>query len=460
MQLGIRFLSDKLGPVVIKESCGERVALMGAPAESIVIVGPATGRQSTVQDVDRAEVLQELETILASPPFRSSSRSKQFLSYVVRHRLEGHDGLLKERSIGSDLFHRPPDYATGDDPVVRVQAGEVRRRLEQYQRDFSTGSSVRIELPVGSYVPVFHRNPVPNPIEVPSEALVRPRPAKRKLLAWKLLGTCVILGAIAVGLGVRSKISRKSVLDQFWAPIFATSQPLLICVPKPILYRPSITLYERYAKDHPGSFQNEVERLNEPLPLPSNEKIVWGDMLAFPDFGLGAGDVYAAFRLASLLGRMNKPTQLRIGDGSSFDDLRNSPALMIGAFSNRWTLEMTSNLRFQFAEDNGIFWIQDSTVPDKKWFCRLGKHREVIEDFGLVTRLLDSKTGQVAITVGGITAPGSDAAAQFISNPEYLADGLRTAPPDWQKKNMEVVVETTVVDGVAGSPHAVAAYFW
>ena len=121
---------------------------------------------------------------------------------------------------------------------------------------------------------------------------------------------------------------------------------------------------------------------------------------------------------------------------------------------------MTSNLRFQFAEKEGVFWIQDRAVPEKQWFCRLGKNWEVTEDFGIVSRLLDSKTGGVVITVGGITAPGSDAAAQFISSPEYLAEGLRTAPPDWQKKNMQVVVQTTVIDSVAGAPPVVAAYFW
>jgi hypothetical protein len=77
-------------------------------------------------------ILIELERILESPPFRTSSRSKQFLSYVVLNTLNGHVENLKERTIGVEVFQRDPDYATGDDSVVRVNAGEVRRRLEQY----------------------------------------------------------------------------------------------------------------------------------------------------------------------------------------------------------------------------------------------------------------------------------------------------------------------------------------
>ena len=78
----------------------------------------------------------------------------------------------------------------------------------------------------------------------------------------------------------------------------------------------------------------------------------------------------------------------------------------------------------------------------------------------MATRLLDSKTGQLVITVAGITAPGTDAAAQLISDPAYLAPALKSAPADWKKKNLQFVVRTEVVEGVAGRPQVVASYFW
>ena len=100
-----------------------------------------------------AAVLEELNRILASRFFKSSTRSRQFLEYVVRRKLEGQYDQLKERTIGVALFNRSPDYATGDDPVVRVQAGEVRRRLEQFYQEEPAHSPVKIELPLGSYAP-------------------------------------------------------------------------------------------------------------------------------------------------------------------------------------------------------------------------------------------------------------------------------------------------------------------
>jgi hypothetical protein len=436
---------------------------MAVPSESVASADPPKGRLSIAEEMSKSAILQTLDNILASPPFRNSSRSKQFLSYVVQHRLEGHDELLKERSIGADLFHRPADYATGDDPVVRVQAGEVRRRLEQYYREFSKASDVRIDLPVGTYVPEFHPTSIELPVEASTQPLALPvdEPSgKWKLVAWIALAINLFLVAVLVAPVVRNKMARPSLLQQFWAPVFSTSQPVLVCLPRPILYRPSPELYDKYAKTHPGTFQTQVERFNQPLPLDRDQKISWGDIQTFPDFGLVSGDVYAAFRISEALGRIGKPSQIRIGNESSFDELRGSPAVLIGAFSNRWTMEMTSDLRFVFEEKDGILWIHDRTSPDKKWFCRLGLHREVVTDFGVVTRLLDSKTGHSVVSVAGITAPGTDAAAQFVSAPEFLSELARTAPPGWEKKNMQVVVQTSVIDAGASPPHIVASYFW
>ena len=130
-------------------------------------------------------ILLELERILTSRPFRSSGRSKQFLSYVVRNSLDGHLENLKERTIGTEVFERDPNYATGDDPVVRVNAGEVRRRLEQYYYGAPTDTPVRIEIPLGSYIPEFHwtSKGAPEPLSAQSppapatQAPVEPVPA-------------------------------------------------------------------------------------------------------------------------------------------------------------------------------------------------------------------------------------------------------------------------------------------
>jgi len=107
----------------------------------------------------KAAVLRALEDIRNSQAFRTSKRCKQFLSYIVERTLEGHGELLKERTLGVDIFHRRPTYMTAEDSVVRVEAGDVRRRLAQYYATEAQSPEVRIELPVGSYIPEFHWRP-------------------------------------------------------------------------------------------------------------------------------------------------------------------------------------------------------------------------------------------------------------------------------------------------------------
>jgi hypothetical protein len=113
-------------------------------------------------------VLLELERILKSPPFRNSNRCKEFLTYVVSNSLEGSSENLKERTIGVEVFHRGPHYSTGDDPVVRVNAGEVRRRLGQYYDAGPTDTIVQIAMHPGSYSPQFHWNSGAAPNQNPS----------------------------------------------------------------------------------------------------------------------------------------------------------------------------------------------------------------------------------------------------------------------------------------------------
>jgi hypothetical protein len=426
---------------------------MGTTAEPI-INGRHEGASFT--DTERAAILAELRSILESQPFRNSPRSKQFLSYVVQHKLEGRDELLKERTIGMEIFQRQAGYATGDDAVVRVQAGEVRRRLERYYHSVPIASPVHIELPLGSYSPEFRWDVIASPLEVKSAAAPR-----KRWLPWTMGAICLgLVLAVVVTMRLPSHPAGESALDQFWSPVFATSQPVLVCLAKPVLYRPSLELYQRYSKRHPGTFQTEVERYDQPLHLDPNEKLVWGDMLPYPDYGVAMGDVYVAARLSALFDHIDKPSQVRIGTNYSFEDLRNSPAVVVGAFNNRWTLQMTSNLRFVFAEQGGHFRIQEQIPSGQTRSWVIAPNGLVVEDFAIVTRLLDSKTGQVLIAAAGLGANGTQAAGEFISRQDYLEAAFRTAPSDWQKKNLQVVLQTTVTDSVAGPPRVVATYFW
>lgn len=424
---------------------------------------------------DSAAVEHELKLIVASPFFHTSKRSQQFLNYVVQYRLDGHDEALKERTIGTILYNRPADYATGDDAVVRVQAGEVRRRLEQYYKTPPSESTVHIELPLGSYAPEIRwstpLHPAQVPVVVPAEpsqtlataGLARPDLALRRKKAPKVIAWAgaILLALAALSGSIVYRQKTHDTLSQFWAPVFGSSSPALICLPKTIFYRPSVPLYLNSEKTE-GEFDNEVDRMNGRPHLEPDDQIRWRDMIEEADFGISKGDVKAAFRLSSLLNKIGKSTELKIGNDYGWDDLRHAPAVVIGAFSNETTIRITSGLHFVFAEDKGkSLRIQERSSPGRTWLDDVDPHTSLVAtDYGLVTRLVNSSTGQFVVDVAGITAPGSEAAGEVACSSEYLKRALRNVSPDWSRKNVQIVVETTVTDGVAGPPQIVAVYVW
>ena len=109
---------------------------------------------------DPAAIREQLHRLLVHPLFANSKRYPALLSYTVEQTLLGNAAELKERSIGIEVFGRTPTYDANADPVVRITAGEVRKRLSLYYYDSSHAGELVIELPLGSYVPMF-RQPEP-----------------------------------------------------------------------------------------------------------------------------------------------------------------------------------------------------------------------------------------------------------------------------------------------------------
>lgn len=110
------------------------------------------------QDIDsdiRETVLAQLKIIRENKLFRDTTRMKRFLSYVVNEALDGRSDRLKGYTIGLEVFDRPDDFDPQADTIVRVQAGQLRRRLDVYYSDDGKSDPVRIVIPKGQYSPIF-----------------------------------------------------------------------------------------------------------------------------------------------------------------------------------------------------------------------------------------------------------------------------------------------------------------
>jgi hypothetical protein len=282
----------------------------------------------------------------------------------------------------------------------------------------------------------------------------------------KLRAVTVVLAALglivvlAVVIAARKRAQSVSTLTRFWAPVFSTSQPVLICLPSTVVYRPTLDVYRRYSQRYPTKFQTQAERLTNVLTLEPNATLSWKEMIPYTTDYVARDDAYVAAQLSTLFDRINKPSQVRNGTELSFEELRHSPAVLIGAFDNRWTLQMTADLLFVFGDEGEVGRIQEQKPSGRVWRSHLNARGQWTVDYAVVSRLFDSNTGQLLITAAGIGGAGTAAAGEFLSREDYLAEGLRTAPENWQKKNMQVVLETNLTDGIAGPPRVIATYFW
>jgi len=100
---------------------------------------------------ERAAVERQLETIFASADFVSAPKMRSLLRYLVDATLAGDAERLKGYAIGVDVFDRGAEFDPGTDPIVRVQAGRLRKLLETYYRTVGQDDPVRIEIPKGGY---------------------------------------------------------------------------------------------------------------------------------------------------------------------------------------------------------------------------------------------------------------------------------------------------------------------
>lgn len=445
---------------------------MGNPAEVV----HSHDRTSATPEALAFDVQRALFAILKSVPFRASKQSQHLLQYIVDQSLAGHLESLKERVIGAEVFGRPVDYDTNEDPIVRARAAEVRKRLAQYYVGEGNGSPIRIEISPGSYLAAFSdpgkshaREPAPADI-APARSTSRrenaaePEPPQKHVAAasgasallhsrWKILGLALVVGAAGL---LAYKLKPPSPVEKFWSPLLDTPRPALIYTGANPVYMPSSQLIERYRATH---HLNEVDTQGHEflVPVSQDQKLGAGDLVEMKNDFVTLGDVSANVSVSSLLTRFHHGFDLRSGEDVAFGDLRQSPAILIGAFNNAWTLQMTGDLPFVFG--SGLT-IKDQSGDRRQWRPAYSAENRVQLDYALVARLPRSKTGEPLITIAGITQSGTRAAAEFITSSEGIRELDRSAPRDWPNKNLELVLQTRVVNDIPTTPTVVAVRAW
>ncbi len=389
-----------------------------------------------------AEVEAHVERVLASDAFKTSRRSQEFLRFVVGRVLAGQEDSIKERTIAVEVFGRSAQYDSSEDSFVRVKASEVRRRLASYaEKSHAPEDQLRIELPLGSYVPRFVRlEASPELPLAPADANPSPQRAH-----WRfyLLGGLALL--LCLGWLIGSAL-RRSPMDRFWSPIMSSREPLLIFIPTPKSF--DIVGEDAAARSAEPAQELRTEGQARRFVIPGVDKV-------------GMGAAQGAMRFAALCAQTGKGYTVKVGEDFSFADLRNQPSVLFGAFSSKWTVEMNNDFRFRLVQRPGGGRIIDSRQGGREWIPVPGDRQgRPLEDYALAGRVFDSKSGQIVLIAAGISTFGTQAAAEFLTDPNRLAELSRRAPRPLDEGNFQVLLHTKVIGNTPSPPKIVDVHFW
>jgi len=386
----------------------------------------------------------QLKRLLAHDLFAHSKRYPRLLAYTVEKTLEGHASELKERTIGIEAFGRPADYDANADPVVRITAAEVRKRLIQYYYDPSHAQEPIIELPVGSYVPLFHLQDAPQAeafIELTQASAIAtqpelpppPAPPAKRNWAVILVGALLIFAA-GIAAGSFHFRAKPTSLERFWSEFAQSPAAITYCIGDPMAT----------AGVAPSALDQALHR-----------RLVNAGHLDL-------SDVVALAHALGPLSQRQGAFRVLTAQETSFTQLREGPFVLIGAFDNAWTLRLTEHLRYGFETSNGNARLVDRKNPvSGGWTTGWDTpYQQLTNDFAIIARFRDSMTGQPVVVIAGISDAATEAASEVLYNPAYLDALLAKAPKDWEQKNLEAVIETHLIEGHAGPPQVLAVESW
>ena len=395
---------------------------------------------------EKAAASGQLERLLADPHFSHSKRFPSFLRFIVEHTLAGQQDLLKERTIGVEVFGKNAGYDTAIDPIVRVTAAEIRKRIALYYQQPGREDEMRLSLPLGSYVPQFHppngHAKIQNEVHEDAVAVVPETPLEQSASSgrsWLIVLVSVLGGILlSVVLFYARRAFNDSPVPAFWAPVLNSPDPALFCVADQTQYT-AIDL--RDAND------------------PSRQIMLKDNLTA-----VVIDDLTPLVKFAGILQPSGKKYRV-LGEGSTtLTDLRNGPDIFIGAYDNAWTLRLLKPLRFHFNNDSEMssFSIVDSSPhPSGPWVVDRTQQlaTNIYRDYAIVARFTDNNTGRLAIVAAGIGRGGTIAAGEFLTDPVLLQQ-IKHIPGYDDKKNIELVLSTQIIGGSPGTPHIEAGYAW
>jgi len=412
--------------------------------------------------ISRYEMRDQLRRILESRHFSKAKKKSRFLEFVCEQVLLGNAEKLNEYVIGVDIYERGVDFNQQDDAIVRVQAHEIRKALKDYYSQEGREDPWRIDLPAGGYVPVFTRLSEVQTAQgkEPAVAIAPPRNAIwRDWRTVALAAGCLLLGALFL----RERLADRQPARGgpglppgaawFWQPFLPPAEPPLVVLPVHPLLRAA----------HGG---DSVATLRQSHLIPKQELPDFRDTMHYreleefrfvsstTDF-TAVGEALGLLDLFELFASAGQKIQLKAGRLVDFESVKRANTILLGG-NQSW-----SGRIFLYSEG---FEFHAGLISNKT--PRAGEQpvykpefdpvtNALRRDYALVLMLPNERHDQRILLIYGIYTQGSQAAIEYVTNTERLAE-LRKAlmALALDKKTVprffQALLSTTVENSVPG----------
>lgn len=414
----------------------------------------------SVHAVDSDEVRQTLEKLLGSRYFVNAHKKKQFLRVICEFYLNGRAEELNEYLLAYDVFGRDTTYQPSADPIVRVVAHEIRKKLEAYYQAEGARDEIRLEIPAGSYQPVFTRHPRVADPEPDAESVahglqVRARPASRALLLILMLtvaGLSLIVALLFLSnRDLREKVAQASrgtdpvLAGETWKTFFNDSSPPVVVLSNPlvprfssddepqIILRDSVplpaeavtALREKTMKNPDLLIRSQTgtatttdnhgttispERSRPPVLILSN------------NFYTGIGEAIGLHHLTGFFRLANRNIVLKQSRTLSAEDLKNHNVILLGgSWVNEWSGKLPDNENFVYTNSSTIMNLNPQPGEEREYKPRFdSRSGNLLVDYALITLKPNLTEGNKVMVLSGIYSQGTEAAAEFVTNTNHL----------------------------------------
>jgi len=424
-------------------------------------------------DVEERRAL--IERIATSAQFGRSVRLRDFLLYVGRQSLKEDCPEIHEHEIGTNVFGRPASYDRSQDNIVRVNATELRKRIDLY---FSTDGAFEpliLEIPRGGYRPIFHRrlpaepNPSTSKRETSPSALSQrtdpttPVPGHFPLpahIAW--VAASLFLAITCIVLWQQNRTLHKQLfpaagrpaLAAFWSGFLRYHQQTDLVLPddsvsiiQDLIHRP-ISLEDYLSRNYMRQIQSSDLSEDRKVDL---DQILSHNLITF-------GGVRAAQQMLAQIPTTPAP-HLTLSRYYTADAMkRNSVILVGGKKANPWVHLFDNQMNFvtDYDHDHAYAFIANLHPKAGEQAAYIApNYPDSLIGYSVIAYLPSpSRTGN-AIILAGTDSDATDAAAEFLTSEEQL-ERFREQLHVQQFPYFEVLLKTSRLSGTSFNSELVA----